>query len=301
MVDSREWKILLIDDEKDIQDVVAIALADLGHDVISANDGESGLRLCEKASPQIVITDVRMPRMDGIRVLELVKKRNPDIEVIVVTAFGEMDVAIRALQLDASDFITKPINDTSLQLALERAKNRYTARKALRDHTALLEKENARTSRELIRSIDFQKKLIENAIDGIMGCDGNDVVVTFNRSLEQLLRIDREKVLNVWTWRRVFESAESERLLKELAGPKYGGENRLFLFETEVLDAEKKKGAGSAVGGAAGGSNGRKRPDFFLQGPEKNSDPRKGSRGSGQNSSPRQNDGPGETFRQCRS
>jgi len=241
MVDSREWKVLLIDDEKDIQDVVAIALEDMGYEVVSANDGESGLRLCEKASPQIVITDVRMPKMDGIRVLELVKKMNPDIEVIVVTAFGEMDLAIQALQLDASDFITKPINDASLQLALERAKSRHTARKALKDYTTLLEKEKARTSRELIRSIDFQKKLIENAIDGIMGCDGSDLIVTFNRSLEQLLRIDREQVLNVWTWQQVFESAEAERLLKELSGPKYGGENRLFLYETAILDAEKKR------------------------------------------------------------
>jgi YesN/AraC family two-component response regulator len=69
-----------------------------------------------------------MPGLNGIQVLEAVKKINPDIEVIVFTAFGQMDLAIQALQLDASDFITKPVNDEALHLALKRARDRYSAR-----------------------------------------------------------------------------------------------------------------------------------------------------------------------------
>jgi len=114
MAPTFDWKILFIDDEEGIRKVMTVTLEDAGYEVVTAYDGENGVRLCEEISPHIVITDVRMPKMDGIQVLEAVKKIDPDIEVIVATAFGEMDLAIRALQLDASDFITKPINDEVL-------------------------------------------------------------------------------------------------------------------------------------------------------------------------------------------
>jgi len=138
-----DWKIVLIDDEPDIRDVMSVILKDAGYVVFTAPDGETGLQLCESESPQIVITDIRMPGMNGLEVLEALKKKSPDTEVIVVTAFGEMDTAIRALQLDASDFVTKPINDEAIRMALKRAKERYRSGKKLADYTAMLEKENA--------------------------------------------------------------------------------------------------------------------------------------------------------------
>lgn len=144
-----DCQIVLIDDEADIREVTAITLQDAGYRVVTAADGQAGLALFAEYAPQIVITDIRMPRMDGLAVLESIKQSDQDTEVIVVTAFGEMDVAIRALQLDASDFITKPINDESLHLALRRARERYTARKQARDYTALLEKRNADQARIL--------------------------------------------------------------------------------------------------------------------------------------------------------
>ena len=70
--------------------------------------------------------------MDGLHVLETIKKEYPDMEVIVMTAFGDIDTAIRAMQLDASDFVTKPVNDEALLLALDRAKSRYISRKQVR-------------------------------------------------------------------------------------------------------------------------------------------------------------------------
>jgi signal transduction histidine kinase len=146
---SDEWQIVLIDDEADIREVTAITLQDAGYRVITAADGQAGLDLFAERAPQIVITDIRMPRMDGLEVLERIKQAPGDTQVIVVTAFGEMDLAVRALQLDASDFITKPINDTALHLALQRARERYTARKQARDYTALLEKRNADQARIL--------------------------------------------------------------------------------------------------------------------------------------------------------
>ena len=112
------WTIVLMDDEADIRDIMTLTLQDSGYQVLTAPDGKSGIGLCEQVNPQMVITDIRMPGIDGIQVLQILKERLPDIEVIVATAYGEMDLAIRALQLDASDFITKPIGDSALFLAL---------------------------------------------------------------------------------------------------------------------------------------------------------------------------------------
>ena len=217
MTVSNGWKVLLIDDEEDICEVVTIALEDAGYTVFSANEGQSGVRLCEEVIPHIVITDIRMPKMDGLQVLETVKKQYPDIEVIVVTAFGEMDLAIRALQLDASDFITKPINDQSLRLALRRARERYTARKALKDYTALLEKEKAQTSRELVRTFTFQKNLIESSMDGILACDETDTIVIYNRSMAKMLGFKKDIVLNKMSWQQFFAPADVNRLQKNFA------------------------------------------------------------------------------------
>jgi PAS domain S-box-containing protein len=228
------WKIVLIDDEEDIREVMAIALQDAGYRVETAADGATGLQLCEAINPQIVITDIRMPGMDGLQVLETIKKQYADIEVIVATAFGEMDVAIRALQLDASDFITKPISDDALHLALSRARDRYTSRKQLKDYTALLEKEKAKTSQQLFKTIAFQRNLIENSMDGILGCDETDLVVTYNQSMEQILGYSKAAVIGTMTFGQFFTVAQAKRFQEELSSDKFGGPDRLNLYETTL-------------------------------------------------------------------
>jgi len=143
MPDNKEWSVVVIDDEEDIRDVMAMMLRDSGYHVEVAPDGVSGIRLCGQSRPRIVITDIRMPGIDGLKVLETLKRDMPHIEVIVATAFGEMDVAIKALQLDASDFITKPISHDALFMSLKRAKERFTAKEKIKEYTALLEKQVA--------------------------------------------------------------------------------------------------------------------------------------------------------------
>jgi len=241
MTGLADWKIVIIDDEEDIRDVLTMALEDAGYEVQSAPDGAAGIRLCKTLSAQIVITDIRMPGMDGLEVLETIKRINPDIEVIVATAFGEMDLAIRALQLDASDFITKPISDETLHLALQRARQRYTARKQLKDYTGLLEKEKAATSQQLLKSINFQRNLIEYSMDGILGCDERDGIVIYNRSMQQLVGYSKAEVLNRMHLDQFIAPGEAVRLKEALASDSYGGKNRLFLFETYLQDKSGRK------------------------------------------------------------
>ena len=232
MAPSKPWKIVLIDDEEDIREVMTLTLKDAGYRVETAPDGKTGIRLCEDFSPQIVITDIRMPGMDGLQVLETLKNSNPNIEVIVATAYGEMDLAIRALQLDASDFITKPIGDEALYLALKRAKERFTSRKQLQDYTSILEKEKAETSQELLKTIEFQRNLIESSMDGILGCDETDTAVIYNQSMEQMLGFSKAEAIHQMKFEDFFSAKETARFKERLTGEMYGGKNRLFLFET---------------------------------------------------------------------
>jgi PAS domain S-box-containing protein len=228
------WKVVVIDDEDDIREVLRLSLQDSGYEVATAADGASGLRLCSDLQPQVVITDVRMPGISGIEVLERVKNGSPDTEVIVVTAFGEMDLAIRALQLDASDFITKPISNQALNLALDRATSRYDSRKRLQEYTKVLEAQNAATSHELLQSISFQKKLIEGSMDGILGCDETERVVICNQSMADMCGYAKADVVRKMALADFFDADTLARFEEALAGETYGGRNRLLLFEGAI-------------------------------------------------------------------
>jgi len=231
----KDWKVLLIDDDEGIRKVMSITLEDVGYRMLTAPDGKSGIELLREHSPQIVITDIRMPGMDGIEVLKSIKETDPDKEVIVTTAYGEIEYAIQALQLDASDFITKPINDTALRVALERAKERYTTRKELRDYTALIEERWMDTADELAKLLNYQEKLIEGSIDGIAGCDREGKIIVFNNSMEQMLDYSAESVIGKISLAQLFSKGEWETLAEKLHGEEYGGENQLLLYETHLI------------------------------------------------------------------
>ncbi|MBW1914638.1 MAG: response regulator [Deltaproteobacteria bacterium] len=241
MKHTEDWKILLIDDEKDIRDVITISLHDAGYEVLTAEDGEKGLELIRQASPQIVITDIRMPKLDGIQLLEKAKKSHPDTEIIVITAFGELEYAIKALQLGASDFITKPVNDEALHISIKRARKNFITARQLKEHTDLLERENARTAQELSQTILFQKNLIEGSMDGILGCDPDGRIVIFNKSMEQLLGFSRDHILRKKKLKDLISPEEMRDMMASLEQKGYGGKNRLLLYETTLIDSHSQQ------------------------------------------------------------
>ncbi len=132
-------KVLFIDDEEGIRKLFSIFLKREGYQVFTAESGEKGLEIFKQEMPPIVLTDLRMPGINGIEVLNRVKEINPDIEVIIVTGYGDMDSAIQALKLDASDFLTKPIKDEALLIALKRAQEKLALKRKIREYTHNLE------------------------------------------------------------------------------------------------------------------------------------------------------------------
>ena len=145
-----ENSILLVDDEEGIRIVLGISLRDMGYRVVTAENGQEALRIFKKESPAIVLTDIKMPEMDGIELLRRIKEHNPDTEVIMITGHGDMDLAIKSVKYAATDFVAKPINDEILEIALNRARERIATRHQLNEYTHNLEQLVQEKTRQLI-------------------------------------------------------------------------------------------------------------------------------------------------------
>jgi signal transduction histidine kinase len=117
-------KILLVDDEDGIRKVLKITLESAGYTILTAPDGETGLDIFVREAPDLVITDIKMPGIDGIELLKRIKHLNPETEVIMITGHGDMDLAVKSLQYEAADFITKPIDSLDLESAIQKAEDR---------------------------------------------------------------------------------------------------------------------------------------------------------------------------------
>ena len=168
-------KILLVDDEKDIRDVLNLPLTDMGYEVFMAEDGNEALRVYREVQPPIVLTDIKMPGMDGIELLQQIKRENPETEVVMITGHGDMDLAIKSLKYEATDFITKPINVNALEIALKRVCERILTRQQLREYTENLER-LIREKTELqdhLSSLGLMISSISHGIKGLLtGLDG---------------------------------------------------------------------------------------------------------------------------------
>lgn len=130
-------KILVIDDEKPTLDMFRLMLNAQGYTVLTAENGREGLEVFEREKPPLIITDIKMPGMDGIEVLRRIKLDDPNTEVIVITGHGDMDLAIKALNLDATDFINKPIHRKFLEQALKRARERIEFHRSHQDQISM--------------------------------------------------------------------------------------------------------------------------------------------------------------------
>ncbi|MCE5336096.1 MAG: response regulator [Desulfobacteraceae bacterium] len=166
--------ILLVDDEEGIRKVLGISLADWGYRVLTAASGEEALDIVRKHRPPVVLTDVKMPGMDGIELLQRIKKEMPETEVIMVTGHGDLELAIRSIQFEAVDFITKPINDAALRIALQRARERIWMKEKLREYTQgleqlVLEKSQRLIETERLAAIGQTVATLAHAIKNIIG------------------------------------------------------------------------------------------------------------------------------------
>jgi DNA-binding NtrC family response regulator len=114
-------KVLIIEDDPDGLRSSAEAIQDAGFEVITAATGKDGVRLFEQREPDVVVSDLVLPDIDGIEVLSRIKKLDEDTPVIIITAYGSIPSSVKALKSGAYDYITKPLNLDDLQTKVTRA------------------------------------------------------------------------------------------------------------------------------------------------------------------------------------
>jgi DNA-binding NtrC family response regulator len=116
--------ILIVDDDPDVQEVLKDRLESLGYRAVPAVTGRQGLELLDKESPQMVFLDIELPDMNGLEALKAIRKRQNDVAVVIITAYGSIERAVQAMKDGAYDFISKPLKPGYVALVVERAMER---------------------------------------------------------------------------------------------------------------------------------------------------------------------------------
>jgi len=145
-------RVLVVDDDASLRRIIEYNLAEEGYSVATADSAEDALRALSRTTFDLVLTDIKMSGMDGMDLLRRVKRDAPETQVIVITAFGTIEMAVEAMKAGAFEYVTKPFNRDELKL---------TVRKALRVKS--LEIENVRLKQEVTRRFGFENIVGDSA------------------------------------------------------------------------------------------------------------------------------------------
>jgi DNA-binding NtrC family response regulator len=117
-------RVLVVDDEEALRYLLSTELAAEGYDVETAGDGDEAIEAIRQKDYDVVLLDIKMPRVDGFEVLRFIKQNKPEIKVIMLTAYADVKNAIEALKLGASDFVSKPYDLEDILTSINRALGR---------------------------------------------------------------------------------------------------------------------------------------------------------------------------------
>ena len=165
--------ILVVDDDEDILDLIERHLSNRGYEVLTAYDGEQAISLLDKLTFDLVITDLKMPKFDGMEVLRRAKENDPNIEVVILTGHGTMDSVVEALRDGgAFDYLQKPLHNIKqlsfvTKKALERKRLRLENQKlveALNETNSRLREKLTRVSKDLTGVVQLISSSSDNEI-----------------------------------------------------------------------------------------------------------------------------------------
>ncbi len=178
-------KTLIIEDDEVTRNEIAELLTKEDLDVIQAADGNEGRDLFDKESPDVVITDLRMPGLTGLEILEYIHKDKPLVPVILVTAFGETEVAVQAIRLGAFDYIKKPIDLEDLFMAIGRAKELIAEIKEYKEFPNIMIAEDDTVSRNSLAGV-----LEKEDLNVLQANNGAEAVEIFKSNKIDIVLLD---------------------------------------------------------------------------------------------------------------
>lgn len=232
-VHTRPRRILVVDDDPFALHSLAVLLRREGFDVGAAEGGAAAMAAAEASMPEIVVTDLQMPELDGMGLMRQLRALDPEMPIIFATASGEVASAVAAIQAGATDYLTKPIAREPLLQAIERA------------HAAREARARAEHREPLVWTVQRYRNAVELARVPILGIDGDGFVRLFNREAEHVTGVRRDAALGApllevlvqsdpagharlqGTFRGVQTEADQARALEALVAP----------LETEVHES----------------------------------------------------------------
>jgi signal transduction histidine kinase/DNA-binding response OmpR family regulator len=183
--EAPDLHILVVDDERDIRDGSERILARKGYKVTKASNGEEALRCVEQTPFSIVLLDLKMPGMDGLEVLRLIRESHPDTLIIVITGYATIETAIEAMKRGAYDFMPKPFKPDQLRIVVDRAVERMR----LTEEARRLEAERQRTLKDLHLEQSRTRTVIRALPDGVIVTTPDAHVALMNPACTSLIAL----------------------------------------------------------------------------------------------------------------
>ncbi|MCF8050124.1 MAG: response regulator [Desulfobacterales bacterium] len=185
---SDATRVLVVDDEQDIRDGSQRILARAGFSVLTADRGDAALKILESDAVSIVLLDLKMPGIDGMEVLDRIRKQPTPPLVIVITGFATVETAIEAMKHGAYDFIPKPFDPEQLRIVVNRAEEKLR----LEREKASLEAERRRTLTDLGTEKSRLRTIVESLPNGVLVTNADASVVLMNPAFRQLVGLSFE-------------------------------------------------------------------------------------------------------------
>lgn len=201
MKENSRYNILTIDDEAYVRRSISNYLEDYSFVVHEAESGKQGLKIFEKEAVDLVVLDLRMPEMDGLEVLEILREQAPDLPLIVVSGTGDIQSVVKALQLGAWDYILKPIEDMSvLYYSIQKCLNDAKLIQQNRSYQEKLEELVAERTIELKASERRYKAVFEHTGTAAMIIESNDIISMVNSKFCEFAMLESREILDRKTW-----------------------------------------------------------------------------------------------------
>ncbi len=202
--------VLVIDDDTTVLKVHSEHLASVGLQVHEATDGLTGMQKYYSENPDIIITDIRLPGMTGLELLEKIRSHDLDTEIMVLTGQGDLDIALKALKNQASDFLLKPVDTELLMLRVDKALQRLRLRKEIKARTEQLQ----RLLTDVNSSQKYMETIIQNSPHAMISYGIDRRIRSWNDEAERITGFTRTEAQG--------------RTLKEL-----------FVIQDSLVDPEK--------------------------------------------------------------
>lgn len=173
---SRRWHIMIVDDEPLVRESLGEMLTHSGYSVTTASNGKQACETLKNSNLDILITDIKMPQMDGMELLRSVRMSHPDTAVIVMTSYGSILDAVSAMKSGAYDYITKPIIDSEIKTTIERFLNQ----KLLLEENIKLRKQLCASKSECFAGIFGQDEKMQKVFNLIQAVSNTRATVLIN-------------------------------------------------------------------------------------------------------------------------